>query len=78
MNPETERYLSRVKLLMFSTPKKAKVGVIQELRSHIDNADSKFDGEFHKRRIVKRIATRKVDAAVALSQAHYECLRLNL
>jgi hypothetical protein len=35
MNPETERYLARVKLLMFSTPRKAKVGVIQELRSHI-------------------------------------------
>lgn len=42
MNPETERYLSRVKLLMFSIPKKARVGVIQELRSHIvDSAMAK-------------------------------------
>ncbi|UCG69695.1 MAG: hypothetical protein JSV09_01335 [Thermoplasmata archaeon] len=35
MTQETERYLSRVKLWMFSMPRKTKKGIIQELRSHI-------------------------------------------
>jgi hypothetical protein len=35
MSQETERYLSRIKLWMFTMPKKARVGVVQELRTHI-------------------------------------------
>ncbi len=35
MTQETERYLSRVKLWMFSMSRKTKKGIIQELRSHI-------------------------------------------
>ncbi|UCE36486.1 MAG: zinc ribbon domain-containing protein [Thermoplasmata archaeon] len=35
MTQETERYLSRVKLWMFSMPRKTRKGIIQELRSHI-------------------------------------------
>jgi hypothetical protein len=35
MTQETEHYLSRVKLWMFSMPRKTKKGIIQELRSHI-------------------------------------------
>ncbi len=40
MSRETERYLSKVKLWMFSMPRKAKKGIVEELRSHI--AESAF------------------------------------
>lgn len=48
------------------------------LRNHIRNADAKMDVELHKRRIAKRAASLKIDAAVALSMAGFEALRLNL
>jgi hypothetical protein len=48
------------------------------LRAHIDNADRKPDIETRKLRIVKRESSLKVDLAVALSMASYECERLNL
>lgn len=48
------------------------------LRGHIDNADRKPDAETRKLRIVKRKSHLKVDLAVALSMASYECVRLNL
>lgn len=47
-----------------------------DLREHLMNADAKKDNE--KLRIVKRSDVLKVDLAVALSMASYECLRLNL
>lgn len=48
------------------------------LRDHIKNADAQIDAESRKRRLVKRTAIQKIDLAVALSMASYECLRLNL
>lgn len=48
------------------------------LRRHIDNANRKPDNESRKLRIVKREAGLKIDLAVALSMASYECLRLSL
>jgi len=48
------------------------------LRQHIDNADRKPDPETRKLRIVKREGALKVDLAVSLSMACYECLRLDL
>lgn len=48
------------------------------LRSHIDNADRKIDADGRKFRLVKREGSLKIDLAVALSMASYECLRLNL
>ncbi len=49
-----------------------------EMRKHLSNADRKTDPETRKLRIVKRSPLAKVDAAVALSMAVYECLRLTL
>ena len=49
------------------------------LTEHIArNAAAKVDGTEHQVRIVKKSETRRVDAAVALSMATAECLRLNL
>jgi phage terminase large subunit-like protein len=48
------------------------------LRKHIDNSDIQVDAEFRKKRIVKRSKGLKIDAAVALSMANYECKRLNI
>jgi phage terminase large subunit-like protein len=50
----------------------------EDLTRHINNAAAKLDGNDKKLRIVKKSAARKIDAAVALSMAAYECLRLNL
>jgi phage terminase large subunit-like protein len=47
-----------------------------QLRAHIDNANIKKSGE--GMRIVKRATSLKVDAAVALSMASAECMRLTL
>lgn len=47
------------------------------LRQHIDNADRKLS-EDGKLRIVKREQSGKVDAAVALSMATYQCLKLRI
>jgi len=46
------------------------------LRAHILNADARADGD--KLRLVKRAGEHKIDAAVALSMAAHEALRLNL
>lgn len=46
------------------------------LRTHLDNADRKKDGD--KLRIVKRSASLKIDAAVALSMAAARCLTLDM
>jgi len=48
------------------------------LRQHLGNADAKVDESGHKLRIVKRTASGKIDAAVALSMAAYRALELNL
>ena len=49
------------------------------LTEHIArNAAAKVDGTEHQVRIVKKSESRRVDAAVALSMATAECLRLNL
>lgn len=48
------------------------------LREHLDNAGSKIDEDSKKRRLVKIISTYKIDAAVALSMACHECMRLNI
>ena len=55
MNPETERYLSRVKLLMFSMPKKAKIGVIQELRSHIVDSAMAMGGPTWEQNVLSQM-----------------------
>jgi phage terminase large subunit-like protein len=47
------------------------------LTDHVQNADAKPEGD-KKLRLVKRSESLKIDAAVALSQGVYECLRLNL
>ncbi len=47
-----------------------------ELREHVKNANSKKEGE--RLRIVKRSELLKIDLAVCLSMASYECLNLNL
>lgn len=49
-----------------------------DLTEHICNAAAKTDGDDRKLRIVKKSQSKKIDAAVALSMAAYECLRLNL
>jgi hypothetical protein len=49
-----------------------------ELRSHLSNSDVQIDATEHKKRIVKRSKGMKIDAAVALSMANYECKRLNI
>ncbi|MFC1961303.1 terminase TerL endonuclease subunit [Chloroflexota bacterium] len=49
-----------------------------DLRRHIDNADRKMDDQHRRMRLVKRSPSQKIDLAVALSMAGYECLRLNL
>lgn len=48
------------------------------LREHLDNANVKIDPEQHKKRIIKRNDSMKIDATVALSMANYECSRLNI
>ena len=48
------------------------------LRKHIQNADRQLDRENKKLRIAKRADPLKIDLAVCLSMASYECLRLNL
>lgn len=48
------------------------------LREHIQNAGASVDDGGRKRRIVKIRARKKIDAAVALSMAVYECARLNI
>lgn len=47
-----------------------------DMREHLMNADAKKENE--KLRIVKRSDLLKVDLAVTLSMASFECLRLNL
>jgi len=47
------------------------------LRQHVDNADRKLNDD-GKLRIVKREQSGKVDAAVALAMAAYQCLKLRL
>jgi phage terminase large subunit-like protein len=49
-----------------------------QLRAHVDNANRKPDPETRKLRLVKRSQGQKIDLAVCLSMANYECLRLNL
>lgn len=49
-----------------------------DLRAHVDNADRKADAQDRKMRIVKREERLKIDLAVCLSMAAFECLRLNL
>lgn len=44
MSAEMERYLSRVKLWMFSMPRKARKGIIDELRSHIMDSAQALGG----------------------------------
>ncbi len=46
------------------------------LRQHLDNADKKTDAG--KLRLVKRVSSLKIDAAVALSMGNYRCMRLPL
>ncbi len=48
------------------------------LTEHILNANAKSEGEIDKLRIVKRSAMLKIDAAVALSMAASEAMRLNI
>lgn len=48
------------------------------LRKHIQNADRQLDRENKKLRIAKRADPLKIDLAVCLSMASYECLRLNI
>ncbi len=48
-----------------------------DLREHLTNANAKIaKGEDTKMRIVKKSESRKIDLAVCLSMASYECLRL--
>jgi phage terminase large subunit-like protein len=49
-----------------------------DLNEHIQNANAKIDQEDRKVRIVKRTNKLKIDLAVCLSMAAYECHRLNL
>lgn len=49
-----------------------------DLRRHVNQADFRYDARAGKKRITKRRDTLRVDLLVALSQASYECLRLNL
>lgn len=50
-----------------------------DLREHIQNCNAKLSkDEDSKLRIVKKSENRKIDLAVCLSMASYECLRLNL
>jgi uncharacterized protein YciU (UPF0263 family) len=49
-----------------------------DLREHINNSNRKLTDDGHRLRIVKREESLKIDLAVALSMAAYECLRLNL
>jgi hypothetical protein len=44
MSQEVDRYLSKVKLRMFSMPRKAKKGIIEELRSHIVESAQSMGG----------------------------------
>lgn len=55
-------------------------GTFEELREHMDNANQKKSGVEgdQKMRVVKREASQKVDAVVALSMAVDRCLDLNL
>lgn len=50
----------------------------KELREHISNADKKLADDGRKIRIVKRHDSLKIDLAIALGMASFECLRLNL
>jgi len=51
----------------------------EELRKHIQNCAAKIPGdEDNRMRLVKKSERGKIDAAVALSMACSECLRLNL
>lgn len=49
-----------------------------KLRAHLQNADVKMDDELRKRRLVKRLDSLKIDAAVSLSMAAFEIIRLNI
>jgi phage terminase large subunit-like protein len=50
-----------------------------DLRQHIANANAKLEkDQDSKLRIVKKTQSRKIDLAVALSMACWECLRLLL
>lgn len=50
-----------------------------DLRDHIQNSNAKLQkDEDSKMRLVKKAESRKIDLAVCLSMACYECLRLNL
>ena len=49
-----------------------------DLREHIANAGRKMDVDGRRFRIVQRDPDLKIDLAVSLSMASYECLRLNL
>ena len=44
MTQEMERYLSRVRLWMFGMPRKAKKGIIDELRTHIIDSSNAQGG----------------------------------
>jgi len=46
----------------------------ETLREHVKNADRKTDESGHQMRIVKRYDSGKIDLAVALSMAAYQCL----
>jgi hypothetical protein len=48
------------------------------LREHINNCNRKLTQEESKMRIVKRSPNDKIDLAVALSMAVYECMRINI
>ena len=49
-----------------------------DLREHIGNAGRKMDVDGRRFRIVQRDPDLKIDLAVSLSMATYECLRLNI
>lgn len=50
----------------------------KDLRLHMHNADCVIDEASHKRRIVKRADSLKIDLSVACSMSAYESMRLNL
>lgn len=74
----TDRLESDKQLLDLITSKRLAHDGNADLREHIDNADKQVDAQSRKLRIVKRTASKKVDACVALSMSAYKCLELPL
>lgn len=50
----------------------------EDLNKHMANADTIIKDDDHKRRIVKRQDSLKIDSVIGLSMASSECLRLNI